>query len=429
MSRKVLVDVAIIGAGIAGCHAAQLLVEKGVKVLLIDKKAAPVAGPTWINAVPLWMFDQASLERPQGEELFDVNDRFIIRSPDKNVRLVVDNLGVADVHMGLLGKRLKDRFFANINANFLHGVVRYCRWQNNRLAEIVGEANDGTVSIKARHFVDASGIKGIVRKFHPRAQKLWPQIMRVDTCTAAQRTLEIRDRQGAVAFLEQEKCAPGDILADVGFMGGFSLFRVQIDKAINHISILCGVRSMPAYKNASICINDFVAKNSWIGKSFIDGRGTIPLNAPYKHLATPGLALLGDAACQVYAAHGSGIGIGLIAAKFLADAVVKDSADLIHYQKEIHRHYFQRLYFSEHFRRFSQSLTPKAMTKLIESGILGATLAQQTLLQLEPKLARRDAGDLLGGAKNAPALFVSLLPTLARALVGKTIAQRLGKSA
>ncbi len=433
MSNNLTVDVAIIGAGIAGCHLAQLLAHRGIKVLLVDKKASPLAGPTWINAVPLWMFDEANLLRPQGKEIFDLNDRFIIRAPKSNARLVINQLGVADVHMGLLAKRLKDYFFAQSQARFLQCAIKYAQYQGSRLVAIVGDAgNAGTITIRAQHFVDASGIKGIIKTSHPQAKDTWPAVLRADTCTAAQRTLEIRDRNGAVAFLDKEGIKPTDVLSDVGIMGGYSLFRVQVDKSLNHISILCGVRSLPELKTASVLVNDFVAKHPWIGKAFVDGRGTIPLNAPYHRLALPGLAILGDAACQVYSAHGSGIGIGLIAARMLADAIVDDKATakgsyLAAYEKQFHCRYYQRLYFSEHFRRFSQSFSPRELSRLLASGILGEELTRQTLVQEEPKLSFAALKNILKGTVKAPMLMVSMLPTFARAAIGKRIAQQLGR--
>ena len=63
------------------------------------------------------------------------------------------------------------------------------------------------------------------------------------------------------------------------------------------------------------------ADEPWLGESISGGSGVIPLRRPYARFTAPGLALVGDAACQVFPAHGSGIGMGLIAGRMLADAV------------------------------------------------------------------------------------------------------------
>ena len=56
-------DVCIVGAGIAGLHLANLLRAKKINVGLIDQHPPNNAGPNWINAVPLWMFDEALLAK------------------------------------------------------------------------------------------------------------------------------------------------------------------------------------------------------------------------------------------------------------------------------------------------------------------------------------------------------------------------------
>ncbi len=432
-------DVAIIGAGIAGCHLAQMLGNQQFSVALIDRKPINTAGPDWINAVPLWMFDEALLMRPTGNELFDLNNRFIIRAPTKTSRLVLENLGVADVNMHFLGNRLKQKF---LNAKFgeiITGQVNRADFDHRgRLVKVFAEHNGQEIPIKAKLFVDSSGIKGIVRKLHPQSAKLWPAIDRRDSCTAAQRTLEIKDRYGAEKFLSDNKFLAGDVLADVGLMGGYSMLRCQIDEKFNQISLLCGVRALPQYKSAHVVIEEFIASHKWIGSHFIDGRGMIPLNAPYHHLAAPGLALLGDSACQVDASHGSGIGVGLIAAKILATTLTEsrnkgrdigDVEAIRAYPQEFHRRHYRRLYFSEHFRKFSQHLSGKEMASLIDSGLLNASLAKQTLKQEDFDLKN---GSFLGlglGAIKAPRLFCLLMPVVAKSFKGARLARKLSVSA
>jgi hypothetical protein len=65
------------------------------------------------------------------------------------------------------------------------------------------------------------------------------------------------------------------------------------------------------------------------------------------------------------------------------------------------------------------------MSTFIASGILGETLAKQTLLQQEPHLSWNIVSSLMKGAMKAPRLFATMAPTLSRALLGKMCAQRL----
>lgn len=431
------VDVAIIGAGIAGCHLAQALACYGISTALIDQKPIDKAGPHWINAVPAWMFDASGLSQPQGEELFDRNDRFIIRAPNKKTRLVINDLGMLDVHMKLLGNRLKQGFREQKSAHVVEASIKHGNFSHDRLREITGETTEGkSIAIKAKLFVDASGLKATLRKNHPHAQRLWPTIHPKDTCTAAQVTFSIKDRHGAQTYLEKQHIHPGDVLSDVGFMGGYSLFRSQIDHNLNHISILCGVRAVPEYDSALSVVGKFVQKNPWIHQSFIDGRGVIPINGPYHQLIAPGLALLGDAACQVYSAHGSGIGIGLIAAKILANTIIEahhanldigSLPALAKYPRIFHQKYYKRLYFSEHFRKFSQDLDETQMIKLLGSGVLSDRLVQQTLMQMDPHVPPSAIQSFLTSAIRSPRIFASMIPVLTKAIGGGVHARRLGK--
>jgi menaquinone-9 beta-reductase len=432
------VEVAIIGAGIAGSHLAGLLVKNGISTVLVDRRSLDKAGPHWINAVPGWMFDAAGVERPQGEELFDQNDRFIIRAPNKKTRLNVTDLGVLDVHMKHLGTRLKQNFIQQKGSSrVLEATIIGGRCTAGRLCEVVGETQEGkTITIKAKLFVDASGFKAALRKNHPLAERLWPNVTRENSCTAAQVTLAINDRHGALNYLESHHINTGDVLSDVGFMGGYSLFRSQIDHGLNHISLLCGVRALPQYDSAFNVIEQFKKEHPWIGTSFIEGRGAIPLNRPYHELVAPGLALLGDSACQVYSAHGSGIGVGLIAAKILADTICEAKhIDQDHgsievltaYQRKFHEKYYKRLYFSEHFRKFSQNLDENRMIQLIESGVLSERLAKQTLMQDDPHLPPSSIKPFLRSAVSSPRVFASMLPVFSRAISGTIHAKRLSK--
>lgn len=433
-------DVAIVGSGIAGCHLAQLLANGGVSVCLVDQHPLEQAGPQWINAVPLWMFEEASLSHPTGNEIFHSAQRFIIRSPtQKHNRVIIEELDVFDIHMGLLGRRLKKYFLScSKHAHFVQAsIANSTHDSGGRIKEIAGRSPDGRqVRIKAGLFVDSSGLRGVLRRSSVHQEKFWPEICVSDFCTAVQQAFEIKDRSGAQRFLQANDINSEDILSDVGFSGGYSLFRVQIDKSLDRLSLLCGTHALPQFNTAHKAVKDFLKENDWIGNKYIDGRGAIPINAPYHQLIAPGLALLGDSACQVYAAHGSGIGMGLIAAKLLFDTIIlarNQDLDigaidsLIAYQQRFHKQYYQRLYFSEQFRRFSENLSQVHINSMIKSGLLNSSMVKQTLRQDEPGLCFTSMRSLARGAFFAPRRFISMASVFKEAVAGRRMATALSR--
>jgi glycine/D-amino acid oxidase-like deaminating enzyme len=62
-------DVAVVGAGTAGAAVAAFAAERGLSVVCIERRALADAGARWVNGVAGWMFDEAGLARPSGDEL------------------------------------------------------------------------------------------------------------------------------------------------------------------------------------------------------------------------------------------------------------------------------------------------------------------------------------------------------------------------
>ncbi|HXW52529.1 MAG TPA: hypothetical protein VEL47_00360, partial [Myxococcota bacterium] len=130
----------------------------------------------------------------------------------------------------------------------------------------------------------------------------------------------------------------------------------------------------------------------------------------------------------VYAAHGSGIGLGLIAAKILAGVITEAASSgrdlgqmrvVKKYQNQFHRIFSRRLKFAEGFRIFSQGLDQERMSSLIRSGLVDETLTKQTLNQQEARLPWQSLPSFVINAARYPGLFSSLAPALQKALFWK----------
>ena len=106
------------------------------------------------------------------------------------------------------------------------------------------------------------------------------------------------------------------------------------------------------------------------------GTGVIPLRRPYARITAPGLALVGDAACQVFPAHGSGIGVGLLAGTMLAEGVADaDDPGDPHvlwsgYQAAFQRRMGGDLAGYDVLRRATTALGEDGVDGLVRSGIM-----------------------------------------------------------
>jgi menaquinone-9 beta-reductase len=301
------------------------------------------------------------------------------------------------VDMRLLVARLQER--ARAAGAQLLGEVRVIA----RRGELL-ETSEGTLI--AGHVVDASGLggAGLLASSAPAPKHV---------CVAAQAVHEVTDHEAAVAYMERHDVTPGETLCFTGIAGGFSILNVRLHET--KVSILTG--SIPAlgHPSGNAILDTFVQGESWVGERLFGGARAIPLSRPVDRIVEGSTALLGDSARQVFTVHGSGIGIGLIAARVLAD-VLKEGAPLDVYRVRWMRSYGALQATYEVFRRFSADLTVDELRVLVEAGLMNAKAAGPTMAQRWPAID--PAAWLVSGvgALKEPALAVRL------AAVGATMA-------
>jgi flavin-dependent dehydrogenase len=100
------------------------------------------------------------------------------------------------------------------------------------------------------------------------------------------------------------------------------------------------------------------------------------------------VVLLGDAACQMFSPHGSGIGTGLVAARYLADALAHGGGPLT-YQVRWQREQGGFLAAQDQFRRFTQRRSLDDLRRLIGEGFVDAEVVRAGLIQCWPAPSAR----------------------------------------
>lgn len=402
-------DVVVIGAGSSGAAAAWLLAEQGLRVTLLERRSRRQAGGHWVNDVADWMFRRAGVPEPEAEERVGAHHPFHFLAKQGGGRVLLKRRPSLCVDMRALVKRLQD---AALEAGaVLMDRARAIRMESRggrpTAVQVERRTTRGRVRkewIEADLFVDASGLAGAWRQLDPACADAWPRPAEKDLCAASQVTFEVRDRAGARSFMERYGAPQGGNLAWAGVRGGFSTRMVTIHGDLDRVELLTGAVATHGYASGDAIIRDFVADQKWVGKRIFGGAGLIPLRRPYHRLVRPGVALLGDAGCQVFPLHGSGVGNGMVAARMLADAVATggDPGALEvtwKYQNAFQREIGAVNAANDVLRRFSQDLTEGQVDELTNSGLVGASSLEAGLGQ---RLYVPDAVDLM---KLVPGVF------------------------
>jgi flavin-dependent dehydrogenase len=388
-------DVAVVGLGTAGAAVAAFLAEGGLSVVALDRRPLTEAGARWVNGVPAWMFDQARVAPPVAPELRGGGHPFHLVCGHGPERVVLGDTGVLEVDMRLLVSRLQER--ARVAGARLLGEVRVLSREGDLL-----ETSAGT--LRATHVIDASGLggSGLLPASGPAPKHV---------CAAAQAVHEVTDLGAAQAYMARHEIAPGETLCFTGIAGGFSILNLRLHG--DSLSILTG--SIPAlgHPAGKSILDTFVESEPWVGERVFGGARAIPLSRPVDRIVEGSVALLGDSARQVFTVHGSGIGIGLVAARVLADTLCAGEP-LESYRVKWMRSYGALQATYEVFRRFSAELTVEEIRALVEAGLMNAKTAGPTLAQRWP--AVDPSGWLKSGlgALKVPALGARLAGVGAR---------------
>ena len=398
-------DVVVVGAGTAGAACAALCAERGMQVLCIDRGTLEKAGATWVNGVAAEAFDRAGFARPEAPELRGSASPFHMVAGWGPSRITLREHGVLEVDMRLLVHRLQST--ARERGVAMHGDVAVTGLKGPTLQTSRGP-------VHADWFVDAGGLAG------PRLLEQ-PRVDPKHLCAAAQQVRHIDDHDAARAYFERNRVGLGEVLCFTGVAGGYSILNLRYDG--DHLSMLTG--SIPALGHASgtAIIEQFVSANKWVGRELFGGSRSIPLRRPYDVLGKGRVALLGDAACQVFPAHGSGIGPGMIAARVLADALASGEGPRS-YATRWMREYGGLLASYDLFRRLSQRLTASDIDKLMTSGAMDPELARCGLAQSFPRPDPKALPRQVFGLVRAPRLAAKLGDVAARMVAARALYAR-----
>lgn len=430
----VAADAVVVGAGTAGLGAAVQLARRGLDVVVLERRRLGEGGARWDNGVLAWQFARAGLAPPTGEEVRIGTGRTHMRGPGGAGPVVIDGTPTIAADM----RKLNDRLAAMA---LELGVKVFDRCSELSVEERGGrpvavttlasphdtDAEPTEVRFGAALFVDASGRRGALRSAVADLAAWCPPVDRSLLCTASQFSFDVADPDGAKRYVVDHGADPGDGLTWLGLDGGFSALVVEVSADLDEVSILTGTLATGQWGTGRTILDRFLAGNPWVGGRRFGGSGLIPLRRPYARLGAPGLALVGDSACQVFPAHGSGIGVGLIAGAILAESVGGEAdpgstESVWAYQTAFHRELGGTLCAYDAFRRLSSRIGSDGVERMFISGLFTPDMAVSGLQQRWTEPDRAQVVAAARAYRSDPGLAAQMLPGLARS----ALAERLG---
>ena len=406
-------DVVVVGAGVAGAACAKFLAEGGRRVALVDRRPFSHAGARWVNGVPADAFDDARIARPRSPELRSEGHAFIVASPSGRTRVRLQPSPVLEVDMRHLGDRMREGARAAGAKIYEETAVSDVALEGGGPVSIVA----GGDVLDAKLFVDASGLPAVVRR---HVFPHWPDIPREHLCLAAQSVHEITDVDAARRYLADHELGEGEVYAQTGTHGGYSVFNIRVDPHEREVSLLTGAVPDSGSTGAQM-IDEFVRSHPWVGARIFGGAGALPLRRPYSRLVSRGLALLGDAGSQMFPAHGSGIAIGLRAARLLADVVLDvdasqagDEEVLFRYASRFHRAHAGSLCGYDAVRRMAQRFSVEDSELFYSSGLAAEATVHAALAQRLPSANAHEMLATARAAARAPWLAARAAAVLAK---------------
>lgn len=434
MTTTRVLDAIVVGAGTAGANAAYQLARRGRSVALVERRPADAAGAQWHNGVLDWQFRQADLDPPVPPERAPTVGVTHVIGPDGTAATTVHHSPVVRADMARLGRRLRSlardagvEVIDEVGA--LGPVLDRDRLVAIDLVPPGSTTRSDRIRLEAALFVDASGRGGALHRRVPVLRPWCPQVRGDELCTASDHHLRIDDPDGAMAFLERHGAQPGEGVTVVGLAGGFSTRAITVSADLGEASVLVGCLADGRHSSGPRMLAATRVAEPWLGESLSGGSGVIPLRRPYARFTAPGLALVGDAACQVFPGHGSGIGMGLMAGTLLAEVTAEaddpgDEAVLWRYQASFQHRHGGLLAAFDAFRRMSSALGTDGVTRMIRAGLLSEDMTRAGLDQRWqapppsglPAMAARLAG--------VPGVAAQMLPMLARGQVLRLLGPR-----
>jgi digeranylgeranylglycerophospholipid reductase len=313
-------DLIVIGAGSGGCATAKVSAEKGLSVLLIDKrKKKDIGSKLTFDTLPDYTFKALDIPVPEGDEL-DIRMRKLkVFSPNKKYCFEAE-LDAYLIHRRLFGQRLlKYALDAGCELLAETEVIEPIIVDNYIVGVKCKSASGATEEFRSEVVCDASGFPAVVREKTPEevyhSEKLLPE----DTVVCYR---EVRDLIG-----QCEYTPPADYPGWYCYLQHRGYFWV-VPEEKGKTNVGCGIPIFSDHRDPEKVTIDFCESHPQIFGDSVYAKGTgptpyIPMRACQPELVGNGLMLVGDAGYQVSTNSGFGVPGSIVAGKIAAEVAAK----------------------------------------------------------------------------------------------------------
>lgn len=313
-------DVVVVGAGTAGCLAAQVTAKAGLSVCIVDRKKRDEIGEKVCgDAIGRHHFESLKLQPPNSDEAKNRIEGIRIHSPDLQTVMTVKSERTYGyiLNRRRFGQRLLNSALDSGATLFESSIATQANMKNGFVIGIEAKdmKKDTTMRLESKVVVDASGFTAILRKSLPSSIgiDLHVDSEDVEACYREIRTLKQQDFDARYCeiYLDQT-------LTPCGYHWIFPEGENDVNAGLG----LAMVKGFPNPKNQfyQMILPKPLFKNSSLVKG---GSWYVPTRRPLDCMTGNGMIVVGDAACQVNPIHGGGIGPSMMGGNLAGKAIVE----------------------------------------------------------------------------------------------------------
>ena len=404
-------DLVVAGAGPAGCTLAAKVAAAGSKVLVLGNAEEPGRGRDWVIDVEKTVFDVAGVPFPVKDALRDECESEVMLSPVAGHEIKLLPAPIVPIRNGVYVRQLAT-WASEKGARVQEGctvlgpVMEAGAVTGVHYRGISG----GEATASAPVVADCTGIVGAVRRDTPSDWVLNGEVDPSDIVLARREVRKV-DVDKAAEEVEMGRIRSKVRTGIVSGIGTYStqLYYLDLDKG--YIDILVGIKPNPNLPTPDDWFRQKMEQWPFVGEKIFGDGGPIPIRRTWDSLVGDGLVVLGDCACQVIPAHGSGAASALIAADLVSKTVIRALGEGRYDRSALwdYCHAFQSgrgalLAYFDVMRKHTDNVGPKDVDKMIKYGILGA---EENYSGMVPELYELGvAGALKKAVKGIPALHI-----------------------